>query len=171
MIVCFRQGPLLLAGLATMTFVGCLLPPTSAQRLAESAYNFNMATRFGRTDIALEHVKASSREDIGRKHRAWGRDVRIDDSEVDTFSMRKDGDADVVITVSWHRVNDTTMRETELAQRWTDERGTWWLLREEERAGDHGVLPEATASSRADVSRISIPHVTVERDPRAARDP
>ncbi len=36
------------------------------------------------------------------------------------------------------------MRMTELAQRWTDKRGTWYLTSEEERGGDPGLLAELT---------------------------
>ena len=42
------------------------------------------------------------------------------------MAMRKDGDADVSVTVSWQRTDETTMRTTELTQRWTDKRGTWY---------------------------------------------
>jgi hypothetical protein len=167
MMVRWWQGLLFPAGIASLTWIGCLLPPTSAQRLAESAYDFTNATRFGRTDIALEHVKPSSREEFGQQHRAWGRSVRVDDIEVSSFTMRKDGDADVTLTFAWHQMNDTTMRETEVVQRWTDERGTWWLVREEETSGDRGVLPEAAAARKAGVSAGSVPLLAV--DGEAAR--
>jgi hypothetical protein len=119
---------------------GCLLPPTSSQLLAESADDLASAARFGRTDVAIEHVKDTARDDYTRKHAAWGRTIRIVDYEFSGMSKRKDGDADVFITVSWQLVNETTMRATEIGQRWTDKRGTWWLIAEDERGGDPGLL-------------------------------
>ncbi len=44
---------------------GCVAPPTAAQRLSESAYDFNTAIRFGRMDIAPEHVREIAREEFG----------------------------------------------------------------------------------------------------------
>jgi hypothetical protein len=128
--------------LVCLALAGCILPPSSSQLLAESADDLSNAARFGRMDLAIEHVKDSAREDYTKKHAGWGRVVRVVDYEFSGLQKRKDGDADVYVTVSWHRMNETTMRMTELAQRWTDKRGTWWLTSEEERGGDPGLLAE-----------------------------
>jgi hypothetical protein len=123
---------------------GCILPPSSSQLLAESADDLSNAARMGRMDVAIEHVKDTSRDDYTRKHASWGRMLRIVDYEFSGLQKRKDGDADVFITVSWQRMNESTMRMTELAQRWTDKRGTWYLASEDERGGDPGLLAELT---------------------------
>ena len=119
---------------------GCVAPPTSTARLAESAYDLNEAARFGRMDIALEHVRDTARDDFTRKHARWGKAVRIVDYEVAAVTMRKDGDAEVTLTINWQRPDETSMRSTELSQRWTDKRGTWWMITEDERGGDPGLL-------------------------------
>lgn len=119
---------------------GCVAPPSSTARLAESAYDLNEAARFGRMDIALEHVRDTARDDFSRKHARWGKAVRIVDYEVASVTVRKDGDADVTLTINWQRPDETSMRSTELSQRWTDKRGTWWMITEEERGGDPGLL-------------------------------
>jgi hypothetical protein len=121
---------------------GCILPPSSTQLLAETADDLSNEARFGRIDLAIDHVKDSAREDYSKKHAGWGRVIRVVDYEFSGLSKRKDGDADVYVTVSWHRLDDPTMRMTELAQRWTDKRGTWYLTTEEERGGDPGLLAE-----------------------------
>lgn len=133
-----RALPLLMClGLA-----GCLLPPTSAQLLAESADDLSNAARFGRIDLAMEHVKDTMREEYSKKHAGWGRVVRIVDYEFSGIEKRKDGDADVYVNISWQRMNEPTMRMTELAQRWSEKRGTWYLASEVERGGDPGLLAE-----------------------------
>jgi hypothetical protein len=129
-----------------------------------------MATRFGRSAVALEHVKPSARDEFGRKHADWGRGLRIVDSETSQVSVRADGDADVILTISWHRANDTTMRETELAQHWHEVRGTWWLVNEEERAGDPGLLRDSAPHPSTDASRISPPQQIDEHE-HVAIDP
>ena len=43
--------------LASLALSGCVIPPTPAMRLSEAAYDFNNAARFGRMDIASEHVR------------------------------------------------------------------------------------------------------------------
>ena len=121
----------------------CVAPPTSTARLAESAYDLNEAARFGRMDVALEHVRDTARDEFNRKHARWGKAVRIVDYEVAAVTLRKDGDAEVTVTVNWQRPDETTMRSTELSQRWTDKRGAWWMITEDERGGDPGLLGTA----------------------------
>ncbi|MFT3774035.1 MAG: hypothetical protein QM820_52385 [Minicystis sp.] len=136
----------------------CIVPPTSAQRLTESAYDLNTAARFGRMDVALEHVRDTAQSDFTRRHAGWGRTARIVDYEFGGVSMRKDGDAEVIVTVLWQRANESIMRTTDVAQRWTEKRGTWWMIGEEERNGDRGLLADLgpkedkTEGAKADAS-------------------
>jgi hypothetical protein len=134
-----RSLPLLLAGLGLFA---CSMPPTSSMRLTEASYDLNNAVRFGRMDIALEHVKEAVRDDFNQRHAGWGKSVRIVDAEMGAFSIRKDGDADIVVSVSWQRFDETSVRNTDITQRWSEKRGTWWMISEEERGGDHGLLAE-----------------------------
>ncbi len=50
----------------------CVIPPTSAQRLTESAYDLNTAARFGRMDVALEHVRDTVRSEFSVRHASKG---------------------------------------------------------------------------------------------------
>jgi hypothetical protein len=135
---------LLLAGLA-----GCIAPPSAAQRLADAAYDLNTAARFGRMDVALERVKEAAKEDFGKRHASWGKQVRIVDYEFAGLAIRKDGDADVLVTVTWQRLDESTIRVTEITQRWGDTRGTWWMLREEVKSGDAALLEEEKEKPKA----------------------
>ena len=138
-----------LALLSSLTFYGCTMPLTSAQQLSESAYDLNTAARFGRMDIASEHVREVAREEFSRNHANWGRSVRVVDIELNGMSMRKDGDADVSVTVSWQMTAETTTRTTDITQRWTPTRGAWALLSEEERGGDKGLISQADEPTTA----------------------
>jgi hypothetical protein len=133
----------------TLGLSACVVPPSASQRLAESAYDLNTAARFGRMDIALEHVREAAREEFSKKHQSWGKGIRIVDCDFGGVSIRKDGEADVTITVSWQRPNESTLRATDVSQRWSDTRGTWWMLREEETGGDPGLLAELSRTRSA----------------------
>jgi hypothetical protein len=153
----------------------CIIPPSSQQRLAESAFDLANASRFGRMDIALEHVKDTAQSEFTQRHAQWGRQVRIVDSEFGSVSLRKDGDADVTVTVAWQRLDESIMRSTELGQRWTEKRGTWWLVKEEERAGDRGLLaevvkPEDKAKAAAAQAPSAPPPPGHSRPPRDQGD-
>jgi hypothetical protein len=131
-----------LAVASSLALSGCVMPPTAAQRLSDSAYDFNSAARFGRMDLASEHVREIARDEFAKKHAGWGKSIRIEDIELSNMSMRKDGDADVTINVVWHRAAETSMRTTDITQRWTSTRGTWSIISEEERGGDKGLISE-----------------------------
>jgi hypothetical protein len=132
--------PLIVAVCSTLAVAGCVMPPTSMQRLSDSAYDLNTAVRFGRPDIANDFVREVAREDFAKRHATWGKSVRVVDLEMNGMAARKDGDADVFITVSWQRTDDTTLRSTDLTQRWTSTHGSWSLLSEEEHGGEKGLL-------------------------------
>jgi hypothetical protein len=127
---------------------GCITPVNPSQRLTESAYDMNTATRFGRMDVALEHVGSQAKEAFSRRHSAWGRSVRIVDLEFGGVNLKtKNTEAEVLVTVTWQRLDEADVRVTSLAQRWADLRGTWSLQAEEERGGDAGLLVEAAAKN------------------------
>lgn len=145
------------ASLLCLGVLGC--HPSSAQRLAESANNLNMAARFGRMDMAAELIAAKSHEDFTKRHAAWGGSVRLVDIEIDSMVNVNSNDADVTVAVSWTQPNDTTLRATELKQRWHDTRGTWKLVSEARLAGDYGlfgdVAPPAPAAASAESDRAA----------------
>jgi hypothetical protein len=128
---------------SSLALAACIVPPSAAQRLSEAAYEFNTAARWGRMDLASERVREVARDEFARQHKAWGKSIRIVDIELGSMSIRKDGDADVFIVVNWQHGADTTMRSTDVAQRWTSTRGEWTMISEEERGGDKGLIGEA----------------------------
>jgi hypothetical protein len=131
--------------LAVLGLVGCFNPGSPSHRLAESAYDMNTATRFGRMDVALEHVGPKAREAFAKTHSGWGKSVRIVDLEFGGMSLKNKGsEAEVFVTVTWQRFDEADVRVTSLAQRWTDVRGTWSLSSEDRNGGDAGLLGEAT---------------------------
>lgn len=151
-----RSAPTLVL-FSSLVLSGCVMPPSPAQRLAESAYDLNTAARFGRMDVAVEHVRDTAREEFNKTHIGWGKSLRIVDYELTGVSMRKDGNADVFVTVNWQRPDETTMRSTEIAQRWASKRGDWSMISEEERGGDPGLISELVRPKNDDAPSASRP--------------
>src|SRR5262245_5997018 len=105
---------LVLLGLAA-----CYSPVAPLQRLPESALEMNSATRWGRMDVAIDHVGAEARETFGKQHARWGRSIRIVDLEFNGMSLKgKGSEAEVNVTVTWQRLDDADVRMTSIAQRW-----------------------------------------------------
>lgn len=120
---------------------GCT-PPSLTDRLTDAAINMNQATRFGRMDIALEHVGPKARDEFAKHHVDWGRTTRIVDLELVGMSMPEKDHAEVYLTVSWQRANEGDLRVTHVTQHWKNDRGTWLMTSEERKAGDPGLLGE-----------------------------
>lgn len=134
---------LALAGVGGMAFAGtgCMLPPTQSQRVTDSARELNLATRFGRMDVALGQTAKGARDLFLERRAEWGKNVRIVDIELSGLSMKDEFQASVTVDVSWVRVNDDTLRTTRIVQTWKDD-GGWHLTREQRVAGDLGLFGE-----------------------------
>lgn len=133
--------------LALLGLAGCFAPTSGAQKLADSAYDMNNATRFGRMDVALEHVAMNAREAFQREHAGWNRQARIVDIDFNGIQVKKNGDGEVVVTLTWQRADESTTRTTSLVQRWTETRNVWTLSSEEEK-GDDGLLGEKEGDTK-----------------------
>jgi hypothetical protein len=134
--------------LALLGLAGCIAPTSGTQKLADTAYDMNNATRFGRMDVALEHVAMKSREQFQREHAGWMRNARIVDIDFNGIQVKKDGDGEVSVTLTWQRADESTTRTTSLIQRWTETRNVWTMASEEAR-GDDGLLGEKEKAADA----------------------
>ncbi len=142
-----RNG-LLLSCAALVVLTGCLGGLSPTQRLQEAAYDLNTASRFGRNDVALEHISKKGRDQFMQHHVAWSSSIRIVDCEVQGMALRDKENAEVYIAVAWQRPDESQVRGTSVTQRWKDHRGTWLLESEERVAGDYGVFGESTVVVR-----------------------
>jgi hypothetical protein len=146
--------------LALLGLAGCISPTSGTQKLADTAYDMNNATRFGRMDVALEHVAVKSREQFQKEHAAWSRNARVVDIDFNGIQVKPNGDGEVVVTLTWQRADESTTRTTSLVQRWTETRNVWTMASEEER-GDEGLLGEkakdATAAAPAPAAKPERP--------------
>jgi hypothetical protein len=135
---------------ATASQLGCT-PPTAADRLTDAAYDMNMATRFGRMDVAMSYVGEKARKQFVSAHAGWGRGIRISDLEFAGLDMPSKEEATVLVHVSWQRIDESTLRTTSILQKWQDVEKSGWMIVEEKRiGGDAGLIDRADAAPIAD---------------------
>ena len=96
-------------------------------------------------DIAMSYVKSESQQDFARRHRKWHKAVRIVDLEVTGVQMVTAQEAEVHLTVSWHRLDQTTIRDSMIAQKWSQETGDWKLIEELRSGGSPGLFMKSRA--------------------------
>jgi hypothetical protein len=131
-----------LALVALIGVAGCFGPPSPSQRLADSAYETNYATRFGRMDVALANVALASRAEFARAHAGWGRDIRVVDVDFSGMNIMSKEQAEVYVTVAWQRPADPELQVTNVVQRWRDDEGGWRLVEEKRASGSFGLLAD-----------------------------
>jgi hypothetical protein len=120
---------------------GCAPPAGSLASAQEAAQELNLDARFGRIEIAMDHVAPDAREGFAAHHRAWGAGVRIADVELAGMHARGEHECDVLVRVAWYRPEQQELRQTTVKQGWRDQKG-WQLTAEERVDGDVGLLGE-----------------------------
>ncbi len=145
----------------SLAALGCM-GQTKVGKLQEAASNLNMATRFGRMDVATELVAPASLQDFAKRHAAWGGALRIVDVEYQGIQFVDDNKAIVFVAVGWQRPDEPNLRVTHLAQVWDYGQGGWKLTDETRSAGDVGLIGEPTEYLRPD-SRpdVHFPSITI----------
>jgi len=152
----YSLGALLVGGMAA-----CIGNMTPVQRAQDAANDFTTATRFGRMDVALERVSREERDKFLRRHAAWGTSVRIVDCDILGVRLTDKDHAEVMMSVSWHRVDESEMRVTQIAQHWQDRRGAWLLDSEERAGGDVGLLGEPTTALHPSTRPVQFETITI----------
>ncbi len=124
---------LFVLGAAACAACGTVTPSAGAMA-QEAANETNLNARFGRMEMAAEHVSPKARDAFFERRRGWGNKVRVVDYEVAGMKMNEDkSDAEVFVRVAWFRIDEGDLRNTTLKQKWHDYH-TDWKLTEEQRA-------------------------------------
>jgi hypothetical protein len=113
-------------------------------RVRESAQEFNLDMRFGRSELAIARVAPAARDDFVAHHRGWGSAIRIADVDMEGLKPSGEHDIDVFVRVAWYRVEQQDLLTTTLKQTWHDDGATTgWVLASEQRVdGAMGLLGE-----------------------------
>jgi hypothetical protein len=129
-------------GSALVLLAACAMPPTGVQRAQQTAQDFNLDSRFGRSDLVLSRVEADAREEYAAHHKAWGTAVRVADIEMAGMKPHGDTDVDVFVHVAWYRMNEQELKQTTIKQHWHSKTDAWLLTSETRLDGDPGLLGE-----------------------------
>lgn len=146
---------------ACVVLGGCIAPPPS-QRVADVAREVNLAARFGRMDLALEHTAEGARRHFTSHRAAWGGPVRVLDLELSGLSMSDTENAVVLVDIQWSRLDENTLHSTRIEQTWRgglNDHG-WTLVRERRIAGDLGLFGERVARAEPESSRDDVQFAT-----------
>jgi hypothetical protein len=149
--------------LATFVFAlasaGCIGALTPGSKLQETSSTMNTDVQFGRSELAIEQVLPTAREEWSKNHKAWGTAIRITDSEVAGMHLVDASHGEVTLKVNWCFTDQQELRVTTVKQKWKDistATGGGWMLASEERVdGDAGLLgdfvppPEAASAPQA----------------------
>ncbi len=130
----------LLASLA----VGCGLAGQSKPAKAqEAALELNLNARFGRMEMAAEHISPKARDAFFERRKAWGGSVRVADYDLTGLKIIGEDDAESYVKIAWYRANEGDLRVTTVKQKWhSDAKGDWKLTEEQRVDGDVGLLGE-----------------------------
>lgn len=127
--------------------LGCMAHQSSGQRLLDAARELNEAARFGRMDVAAGLTAKGARLSFLERRSTWGNDIRVMDVNVANIQVDDDEHAQVVVEVAWTHLSDSTLRNTQLTQRWENiQLAGWKLAREQRTGGDGGLFGEKALS-------------------------
>jgi hypothetical protein len=132
-----------------------------AREVSDVARDLNIATRFGRMDLAAEHTSEKHRREFLESRASWGLEVRVVDLEVTQLDVPDAETAEVVVEVSWVRVDENLLRSTRIRQSWQNPGGGWQLSGEERIAGDFGLLGEDVTVLRPELRDAHFPTKTI----------
>lgn len=150
-------------GLALVLGLGaCFAPPSQAQRVTDAARDMNIAARFGRMDIAVEHAARGARRTFLERRADWGHNLRVLDVQLSGLSLKDPHHATVDVDISWERMDESQLRQTRVAQLWRDtDKGGWQLVREKRVAGDIGLFGEDVEVLRPEHHDMYFPSKTI----------
>ncbi|HVU01022.1 MAG TPA: hypothetical protein VHE30_04690 [Polyangiaceae bacterium] len=151
-----------LAAVAFLALPACMAPPPPGQRVAEVARETNLAARFGRMELALEHTADGARRHFTRRRSSWGNEIRVLDLELTGVHMDDSENATVNVDIQWMRVDEDTLRVTRVEQNWRGASGDhgWMLVRERRVGGDLGLFGERVARAETRAPREDVQFAT-----------
>jgi hypothetical protein len=139
----------------------CMPSQVPAREVSDVARDFNIATRFGRMDVAAEHTSEAHRSEFLASRSAWGKDVRVVDVELARLDVPDSEKAEVLVDVSWVRMDENLLRSTRLRQSWENPGGGWQLESEQRVSGDVGLLGENVMVLRPETHDTHFPTKTI----------
>lgn len=156
-----RTATTLLGAIGSCLLASCIAPAPPVERATDAARELNLATRFGRMDVAMMRTHAAERDEFMKRHSAWGTHLRVLDVELAGLEMKERNLATVYVDVSWVRVDESILRTTRLAQTWTDQEGSWQLTDEAPVLGDDSLFAKTVDHLQGQRPDVHLPTKTI----------
>jgi hypothetical protein len=123
--------------------------PSAGARLGETANDYLIHLRFGRTGVLPTYEKPEARERLAKLHGPLGSDRNVTDVEI----LRVDAAGErgtVIAQLSWYSPSDLMLRSSTVEQKWLKTTtGTWLVEDESVVAGDTNFYASATGTGGA----------------------
>lgn len=104
--------------------------PSAAARLGETANDYLVHLRFGRTGVLASYEKPESREKLAKLHAPLGAERNVTDVEV--LRVEPMGDRGTVVAqLSWYSPGELLLRSSTVEQRWSKTSTGMWLVDDE----------------------------------------
>ena len=155
------SDPCLLLSALLILLMGCAQQSPSV-RLQDAASALNLATRFGRLDVAAEYTDDDAQEDFLTRRARWGEQVRVVDINVTRFKLQDTEAGEVDVDIDWVPWDESTLRSTSIRQTWEHSPGKGWRLTHERKvAGDRGLFGDAPPASKPRPKPAHFPVTTI----------
>lgn len=131
--------------------VACM--PSAAARLGETANDYLVHLRFGRTAVLPGFEKAESRSKLAQQHASLGRERQVTDADIVAVQAGEDRGT-VVAQIAWYAPGEQLLRNSTLEQSWVKgPNGTWLVEAESVVGGDAALYRAEPAGVGADGER------------------
>jgi hypothetical protein len=123
---------LALLGTSVMSAMqGCASADGMAEKFYDSSRAYNRSLRWEDFDRAARHLPPESVNAFLDHHEAIEDEIVIIDYDIERMKLEKQtGRAATRVNISWHRDDETIVRNTVVDQQWQFHDGTWFLVDE-----------------------------------------
>lgn len=127
------------------TAVGCASQADQRRRLMDQAQELNVASRFGRIDVASQFASPEAQPTFMQRRRSWGREIQVLDTQIAHSQVKDQNHAEVIVQIDWTRASEGLLHTTWVKQEWgSTGQGPWKLQAEQQVEGDKGLFGEHT---------------------------
>ncbi len=127
--------------------------PSAAARLGETANDYLVHLRFGRTGLLPGFEKAESRAKLAQQHASFGHERLVTDADIVAVHAAEERGT-IVAQVAWYSPGQQILRNSTVEQTWVKgPNGTWLVEAESVVGGDAALLEAAHAEGGVEGER------------------
>lgn len=130
---------------AASAVLSCTTLAAQRRTVHDEAQELNLASRFGRLDVASQLAAPEAQRVFLERRKGWGDEIRVLDLQIEHVQIADADNAEVTLLVDWTRPSEGLLRSTRLQQTWqSHDQGPWRLASERQIHGDRGLFGEKT---------------------------